>query len=82
MAFPDGEHGALADHLNRREMDALDAPPFLGAWCASEEDNGLSFVGFLPNATRVTEGIPATVLVWLAQRSRFAWAALREMGYE
>lgn len=69
--FSDEEARASAAKLNRAELEAFDAPPFFGAWCAVPQSGTVSFVGFWPNLL-YQPGTVANIAFWSMARNRFA----------
>jgi hypothetical protein len=69
--FSDDEASEYAAKLNRAELEAVDAPPFFGAWCTMPKSGTVSFVGFWPNLL-YRPGTVASIGFWTWARSRFA----------
>jgi hypothetical protein len=67
----DDEASEYAAKLNRAELEAIDAPPFFGAWCTMPQSGTVSFVGFWPNLL-YRPGTVASIAFWTWARSRFA----------
>jgi hypothetical protein len=66
---------ALANGLNQLEAQALDGPPFLGAWCAVPAAPRVAWVSFLPDVT-YRPGLAASVAAWMVMRERFVREAM------
>ena len=62
----------LANRLNVAELEAIDAPPSFGAWCADTRTSSLVFVGFWPNVLRCLRGTVANISAWMLHRTRHA----------
>jgi hypothetical protein len=61
----------FANKLNQIEIESVDSPPFIGAWCRKFNPSGIAYVGFWPNFLYQ----PGTVLnlaVWMLHRNRQA----------
>jgi hypothetical protein len=65
----------MANRLNLFEFDAIDAPPFFGAWCVDFEKKMLAHVGFIPNQL-YTPGLATNVAAWMMARNRMARSVL------
>lgn len=74
MAMNEQELTAWSNRLNRLEAEAVDAPPFFGAWCRSP-DARLAYVGFWPNYM-YQPGTAVLIACWMMFRSRFAVEAI------
>jgi len=71
LTFSDEEAQSWAARLNRAEADAIDTPPFFGAWCSFPESGTVSFGGFWPNLL-YQPGTVSTIAFWCVARNRFA----------
>ena len=71
LNFSDEEAQSWAAWLNRSEAEAIDTPPFFGAWCSFPKSGTLSFGGFWPNLL-YRPGTVSTIAFWCAARNRFA----------
>ena len=69
--FSDDEASDWAARLNRAELNAVDAPPFIGAWCSMPKSGTVSFAGFWPNML-YQPGTVTSIAFWSWARSRFA----------
>ena len=73
IRFEEDELVYFANKLNQTEMESVDSPPFVGAWC-SQLDNGLlSYVGFWPNLM-YQPGTALNIAIWMLHRNKQAWA--------
>ena len=73
LHFEEDELVFFANKLNEVESEAVDSPPFFGAWCSHLKPGHLCHVGFWPNLLYQ----PGTVLnlaVWMFFRNRQAVA--------
>lgn len=71
LKFSDEEAQSWAARLNRAEAEAIDTPPFFGAWCSVPKSGTVSFGGFWPNLL-YRLGTVSTIAFWCAARNRFA----------
>lgn len=62
---------AIADRLNRKELEAKDAPPLFGAWCSPPDSANLVFVAFVPLAL-VGLQTTSALASWMAARTQQA----------
>jgi hypothetical protein len=60
-----------ANRLNLFEFEAVDAPPFFGAWCVDFATKSLAHVGFMPNLLYIP-GTAMNVAAWMMARSKIA----------
>jgi len=70
----------VLNRLNAMELQPLDLPPFLGAWCTGPDGHTPAHVMFLPNALAACPGIATTVSVWAYMRAQWAHAMLAALG--
>ena len=71
LRLSDEDTQRWAAKLNRAEAEAVDAPPFFGAWCCLPDSGTLSFAGFWPNLL-YKQGTVTNIAFWSWARSRFA----------
>jgi len=73
LHFEEDELVFLANKLNQAEFEAVDAPPFLGAWCCYLKTGRLCHVGFWPNML-YEPGAVEKLGAWMFFRNRQAMA--------
>jgi len=76
--FSEEELPVIANWLNRIEADAVDAPPFFGAWCTGLSETRLVFVGFWPTLLYRDKSLQ-TLAAWLKVRSDLAHGYLEAL---
>jgi hypothetical protein len=75
--FEEKEVPLIAAAMNVGELNATDAPPFFGAWCAAKDGGRIAFVGFQPNFLR-SIGMHTSVAFWSLARSAMSKELLEE----
>ena len=73
ICFEEDELVYFANKLNHTEMESVDAPPFVGAWCSQLDSGRLSHVGFWPNVL-YQPGTALNIATWMLHRNKHAWA--------
>lgn len=69
------------DALNSAEMDAIEAPPHLGACCVGLKGLELVYVTFVPNFLReAIDRLPMHLTLWASARGAWARAELERLG--
>ena len=66
---------SMANKLNLFEFNAVDAPPFFGAWCVDFDNNLLAHIGFWPNLM-YHPGTALNIATWMLVRSRIVRSAI------
>ena len=61
----------FANKLNQTEMESVDSPPFVGAWCSQLDTGRLSYVGFWPNMM-YQPGTAFNIAIWMLHRNKQA----------
>ena len=78
LQFEETEVVDLSNRMNFAELNAIDSPPFFGAWCTKKESGRLAFVGFWPNLL-YQPGTAQNIASWLMHRSQISKAMLNSM---
>ena len=68
----------FANKLNQTEMESVDSPPFVGAWCSQLDTGRLSYVGFWPNIV-YQSGTAFNIAIWMLHRNKQAWAWIKNI---
>ncbi len=71
VAFPQDRVVELVNALNQLDSQAIDAPPFFGAWCAVLGTPRIAWVSFLPDGL-YQPGLAGSVAGWMVMRHRIA----------
>jgi hypothetical protein len=82
VALAEDELTRLANVLNNKELAAIDAPPFFGAWCVTPRTQHLAYVGFWPNVLHCLQGTVGNISSWMLHRTKLARNLLIADGAE